>query len=34
MGPLPQDPALASGGDDRPVATKVIDAVKDVLPGS
>ncbi|WP_221633865.1 NAD(P)H-binding protein [Nocardioides luti] len=34
MGPLPQDPAWASGGDTRPVAAKVIDAVKDVLPGS
>lgn len=34
MGPLPQDPAWASGGDDRPVSAKVIDAVKDVLPGS
>ncbi|RYV49417.1 NAD(P)H-binding protein [Pengzhenrongella frigida] len=33
MGPLPQDPAWASGGDDRPAMTKVVDAVKDVLPG-
>ena len=33
MGPLPQDPAWASGGDDRPVVAKVVDAVKDVLPG-
>ena len=32
MGPLPQDPAWASGGDERPVVAKVIDAVKDVLP--
>lgn len=32
MGPLPQDPAWASGGDDRPVVAKVVDAVKDVLP--
>lgn len=32
MGPLPQDPAWASGGDDRPVVAKVIDAVRDVLP--
>ncbi|GAB2861481.1 NAD(P)H-binding protein [Nocardioides pacificus] len=32
MGPLPQDPAWASGGDERPVAAKVVDAVKDVLP--
>ncbi len=32
MGPLPQDPAWASGGDDRPVLAKVVDAVKDVLP--
>ncbi len=34
MGPLPQDPAWASGGDGRPVLAKVVDAVKDVLPGS
>lgn len=34
MGPLPQDPAWASGGDGRPVVAKVVDAVKDVLPGS
>ena len=34
MGPLPQDPAWASGGDDRPTVAKVVDAVKDVLPGS
>ena len=33
MGPLPQDPTWASGGDGRPVTAKVIDAVKDVLPG-
>ena len=33
MGPLPQDPVWASGGDERPVAAKVIDAIKDVLPG-
>jgi uncharacterized protein YbjT (DUF2867 family) len=32
MAPLPQDPAWASGGDDRPVLAKVVDAVKDVLP--
>ena len=32
MGPLPQDPAWASGGDDRPALAKVVDAVKDVLP--
>ena len=32
MGPLPQDPAWASGGDDRPAMAKVVDAVKDVLP--
>ena len=31
MGPLPQDPAWASGGDDRPAVVKVVDAVKDVL---
>ena len=34
MGPLPQDPAWASGGDGRPVLAKVVDAVKDVVPGS
>ena len=34
MGPLPQDPAWASGGDSRPALAKVVDAVKDVLPGS
>ncbi len=34
MGPLPQDPAWASGGDERPPLAKVIDAVKGVLPGS
>ena len=34
MGPLPQDPAWASGGDDRPVVAKVVDAAKDLLPGS
>ncbi len=34
MGPLPQDPAWASGGDDRPALAKVVDAVKDVLPDS
>ncbi len=34
MGPLPQDPAWASGGDDRPALAKAVDAVKDVLPGS
>ena len=32
MGPLPQDPAWASGGDARPALAKVVDAVKDVLP--
>ncbi len=32
MGPLPQDPAWANGGDDRPPLAKVIDAVRDVLP--
>lgn len=34
MGPLPQDPAWASGGDERPALAKVVDAVKDVLPDS
>ena len=34
MGPLPQDPTWASGGDDRPAVAKVVDAVKDVLPDS
>lgn len=32
MGPLPQDPVWASGGDDRPVLAKVVDAAKDVVP--
>ncbi len=32
MGPLPQDPVWASGGDDRPALAKVVDTVKDVLP--
>jgi uncharacterized protein YbjT (DUF2867 family) len=32
MGPMPQDPAWASGGDERPVVAKVADAVKGVLP--
>ncbi len=34
MGPLPQDPVWASGGDARPALAKVVDAVKDVLPSS
>ncbi len=34
MGPLPQDPAWASGGDDRPALAKMVDAVKDVLPNA
>ncbi|MGA8256260.1 MAG: NAD(P)H-binding protein [Nocardioides sp.] len=34
MGPLPQDPAWADGGDARPALAKVVDAVRDVLPGS
>ncbi len=34
MGPLPQDPVWASGGDDRPPLARVIDAVKSVVPGS
>jgi uncharacterized protein YbjT (DUF2867 family) len=34
MGPLPQDPAWASKGDNRPALAKVIDAVTDVLPNS
>lgn len=34
MGPLPQDPAWADGGDERPALAKVVDAVKDApLPG-
>jgi len=32
MGPFPQDPVWASGGDERPVVAKLVDAVKDVLP--
>ncbi len=34
MGPLPQDPAWASGGDDRPALAKVVDAVKDIVTKS
>ncbi len=34
MGPLPQDPVWASGGDERPTMAKVVDAVKDVLSRS
>ncbi len=34
MGPLPQDPAWANGGDERPLVAKAVDAVKDILPGS
>jgi uncharacterized protein YbjT (DUF2867 family) len=34
MGPMPQDPVWATGGDDRPAAAKVIDAVKDLIPDS
>ncbi len=34
MGPLPQDPAWAGGGDERPVLAKAADALRDVLPGS
>lgn len=33
MASLPQDPTWAGGGDARPVLAKVVDAVKDVLPG-
>lgn len=32
MGPMPQDPFWASGGDDRPSLAKVADAVKAFLP--
>ena len=34
MGPLPQDPVWASGGDERPALAKVVDAVKDVVGDS
>ena len=34
MGPLPQDPVWASGGDERPAMAKAVDAVKDLLPDS
>ncbi len=34
MGPLPQDPVWASGGDDRPAIAKAVDAVKDVVSDS
>lgn len=33
MGPMPQDPHWASGGEDRPLAARLIDAVQSVLPG-
>ena len=32
MGPLPQDPAWADGGDNRPALAKVVDAVREVVP--
>ncbi len=32
MGPLPQDPVWADGGDNRPALAKVIDAARDILP--
>lgn len=32
MGPLPQDPAWAGGGDGRPALARVVDAVKGVVP--
>jgi len=34
MGPLPQDPVWAGGGDERPALARVVDAVKQVLPDS
>ena len=34
MGPLPQDPAWASGDDDRHTLARVVDAVQDVLPNA
>ena len=34
MGPLPQDPVWATGGDDRPTTAKVADAAKDLLTDS
>ncbi|GEP34142.1 hypothetical protein NSZ01_19100 [Nocardioides szechwanensis] len=34
MGPLPQDPVWASGGDDRPAMARAIDAVRGLLPDS
>jgi uncharacterized protein YbjT (DUF2867 family) len=33
MGPMPHDPAWASGGEDRPLAARVVDTVRDVVPG-
>lgn len=33
MGPMPQDPHWASGGDDRPFAAKVMDTARAMLPG-
>lgn len=34
MGPMPQDPHWASGGEDRPIAARLVDTVKSLLPGS
>ena len=34
MGPMPQDPVWAGGGDGRGTLAKVVDAVRDALPGS
>ncbi|MGA9715808.1 MAG: NAD(P)H-binding protein [Aeromicrobium sp.] len=34
MGPLPQDPVWASGGDERPALAKVFDAIGDFLPNA
>ncbi|WP_409484758.1 NAD(P)H-binding protein [Arsenicicoccus dermatophilus] len=33
MGPLPQDPRWAQGGDARPAVAKVVDAIKDLTSG-
>lgn len=33
MGPMPHDPAWASGGDDRPPLAKAVDAARGLLPG-
>lgn len=33
MGPMPQDPSWAGGGDERPLLAKVVDTVTNLIPG-